>query len=63
MQKLQTVAVIVAVLALLGIVGRMDADDAQLDADHYCEMVKAGHWPDYQGTYRTQCRRPSGGPR
>lgn len=63
MQKLQTVAAIVAVLVLLGIVGRMDADDAQADADNYCEMVKAGHWPDYQGTYRTQCRRPSGGPR
>ena len=36
---------------------------AQADADNYCEMVKAGHWPDYQGTYRTQCRRPSGGQR
>lgn len=63
MQKLQTVAALVAVLVLLGIVGKMDADDAQLEADYYCDMVKAGHWPDYQGTYRTQCRRPSGGPR
>lgn len=51
------------VVLALGIVGRMDADDAQLEADHYCEMVKAGHWPDYQGTYRTQCRRPIDGQR
>lgn len=63
MQKLKTVAALVVVLVLLGIVGAMDAEDAQLDADNYCEMVKAGYWPDYQGTYRTQCRRPIDGQR
>ena len=63
MQKLQTVAALAVVLVLLGIVGTMDAEDAQRDADNYCEMVKAGYWPDYQGTYRTQCRKPSGGQR
>lgn len=63
MQKLKTAAALVVVLVLLGIVGAMDAEDAQRDADNYCEMVKAGHWPDYQGTYRTQCRRPIDGQR
>lgn len=61
--KWQHVAAAIIWVMMLGIVGRMDAEDAQLDVDHYCEMVKAGHWPDYQGTYRDQCRRPSGGPR
>lgn len=55
-------AALAAVLAL-GIVGRMDADDAQLEADHYCEMVKAGHWPDYKGIYRRQCQQPNGAQR
>lgn len=51
------------VVLALGIVGRMDADSAQADVNHYCEMVKAGHWPDYQGTYRSECRRPKSDPR
>lgn len=30
----------------------MDYEDAQAEEVNYCEMVKAGHWPDYRGTYR-----------
>lgn len=60
---MKTTSLILILIALLGIVGEMDATDAQLDADHYCEMVKAGHWPDYQGTYRRECLRPSPAPR
>lgn len=45
-------------LALFGIVGELDLQAAEADQAHYCEMVKAGHWPDYQGTYRNECRPP-----
>lgn len=53
----------IVLLMLYALVSFMDWEDTQADQAHYCEMVKAGHWPDYQGTYRTQCRRPSGGQR
>lgn len=36
----------------------MDYEDAQAEEANYCEMVKAGHWPDYRGTYRAECRSP-----
>ena len=45
-------------LALFGIVGELDLQAVEADQAHYCEMVKAGHWPDYQGTYRSECRPP-----
>lgn len=45
-------------LALFGIVGKLDMQAAEADLAHYCEMVKAGHWPDYSGTYRNECRPP-----
>ena len=60
---MKTGALLLALLGLFGLAGAMDYEDQQAEQAHYCEMVKAGHWPDYQGTYRTQCRRPSGGPR
>lgn len=55
-QFLQTVAALAFVLILFGIVGGMDAEDAEASAEHYCQMVKDGVWPDYQGTYRQECR-------
>ena len=33
---------------LMLIVGRMDYQDAEREHAHYCEMVQAGHWPDYK---------------
>lgn len=37
----------VALLLLLGIVGRMDVEDEIRSAVFYCDMVEGGHWPDY----------------
>lgn len=39
---------LVIVLAL-GVVGNMDYEDALMEEDHYCEMVKTGAWPPYKG--------------
>lgn len=50
-------AVIVAFLLLLfGIVGHFDAEDEEAQAVLYCENVKAGIWPDYEGTYKKYCK-------
>lgn len=47
---------LVLVLVLLGVVGAMDAEDAEKQEQLYCDMVAAGHWPDYQQNYRQICR-------
>ena len=60
---MKTTAVLLAVLGLFGLVGAMDYEDAQAEEANYCEMVKAGHWPDYRGTYRAECRPPKSVPR
>lgn len=37
-------------IALAGIAGRMDMEDEIRQAMVYCDMVEAGHWPDYDQT-------------
>ena len=34
----------------LGMVGRADFNDEIREAVYYCDMVEAGHWPNYDGT-------------
>lgn len=58
MTKTQSTIALLVILALFGLVGQMDYDDAVDQQAQYCEMVKAGHWPDYRGTYRAECRPP-----
>ena len=58
MTKTQSTIALLVILALFGLVGQMDYDDAVDQQAQYCAMVKAGHWPDYQGTYRNECRPP-----
>ena len=55
---MKTTVVLLALLGLFGLAGAMDYEDQQAQAALYCDMVKAGHWPDYQGTYRSECRPP-----
>ncbi len=45
MKKILSVCV---VLCLLGIVGSMDYEDEVDVVQHYCQMVKDGHWPNYE---------------
>lgn len=44
-----------AVVVVIGIVGNMDYEDAVREQLSYCDNVKAGVWPDYDGTYKTEC--------
>ncbi len=56
---MKMIAVLLALLGLFGLAGAMDYEDQQAEQEHYCEMVKAGYWPDFNGTYRDECLRPS----
>ena len=55
MSRYRVAAIAAALVLLMGLVGRMDYEDQQADQAHYCEMVKAGFWPDFNGTYRDEC--------
>lgn len=35
-------------LFIIGFVGSMDYEDEVIAAQHYCQMVKDGHWPNYE---------------
>lgn len=59
MSKAKGILTALALLALFGLVGQMDYDDAVDQQAQYCAMVKAGDWSDYQGTYRAECLPPN----
>ena len=63
MSRIQATLALVGVFLLMGLMGRMDYEDAKAEEANYCEMVKAGFWPDFNGTYRDECQRPKSGPR
>ena len=43
---MKTTVVLLALLGLFGLAGAMDYEDQQAEQEHYCDMVKAGYWPD-----------------
>lgn len=49
---MKTTVVLLALLGLFGFAGAMDCEDQQAEQERYCEMVEAGIWPDFNGTYR-----------
>ena len=57
-----TIVAVLAIVAALGLVGTMDAEDAEAQAALYCDNVKSGLWPDYEGTYVSDCE-PTHGPK
>lgn len=44
-----------AIVAAVLTAGEMDYQDARAEQAHYCDMVQAGHWPDYNRTARDHC--------
>ncbi|QZI91253.1 hypothetical protein PODOV050v2_p0024 [Vibrio phage 66E30.1] len=42
------VLAVIAAVALFGLVGQMDYEDAVNQEAHYCDMVEAGNWPAYR---------------
>jgi hypothetical protein len=49
------IALAFLVCTLLGIVGSMDARDAEAAQDEYCDMVASGSWPDFNKNYGAMC--------
>lgn len=42
-------------LAIFGLVGAMDYADEIAERQLYCDMVAAGHWPDYREIADDEC--------
>ncbi len=59
-RKLTTIVAVLAVIAAFGFVGNMDYEDEQAQAALYCDNVKSGVWPDYEGTYVSECEKTHG---
>lgn len=49
------ICIFAAVIIAFGIVGHCDYEDEQDAEALYCDNVKAGIWPDYEGTYKKSC--------
>lgn len=47
---------LLTMLILLGVAGRMDQDEAEMQAGAYCAMVHDGTWPDWRGDYAARCK-------
>jgi len=55
MGRLAYILVGAAFIVGLGMVGRADFNDEIREAVYYCDMVEAGHWPDYDPA--TNCEK------
>jgi len=53
--KIKLSFALLALLLLMGVVGRMDYEDAKLEEIAYCHNVKNGVWPDYENIYKEIC--------
>lgn len=47
--------VVVYVIALFSIAADADMQEQQRIQAEYCDMVAAGHWPDYKGNAALAC--------
>ena len=61
--KAKTVLIGIAIGLALGVVGSMDYEDAKAEEALYCNNVKSGIWPDYEGTYAKVCEAEYGKPK
>jgi len=48
-------AVVAFFMAIVGLVGSIDYADEVAEEMLYCEMVGAGHWPDYRSVGPEYC--------
>jgi len=48
MQVIKTIGAVIFVVMAFGIVGHMDYEDAIAQDQHYCDMVREGHWPNFK---------------
>jgi len=59
MRKLAYLSIILSAwaigLAIVGLVGSIDYSEELAEEMLYCEMVEAGHWPDYKEHGHAYC--------
>lgn len=48
-------ALLLFVMAVMGIVGNGDLEEAERAQAEYCENVASEVWPDYRGIYAEVC--------
>ena len=48
MSMIKAIGTAFFVIIAFGIVGQMDYEDAIKEEQHYCDMVREGHWPKYK---------------
>lgn len=44
------------ILGLMFVIGSQDYKDELQQQSEYCKNVKSGVWPDYQGTFKKECK-------
>lgn len=52
-----TIAVTAILAAVFLYFAQVDLEAARADSEHYCQMVKAGRWPDYEKRFDTDCAK------
>ena len=52
--------VALTLFTVVAIVGSMDYEDAKTQQALYCDNVKSGVWPAYEGTYVSECEKEHG---
>lgn len=50
MNPFAIVAALIIFIFVLGLIGSEDMKEEKAQIEHYCEMVQAGAWPDYDKT-------------
>lgn len=50
-----TAAILFFMFCIICAVSSSDYDDQAAQQYEYCEMVKGGFWPDYEGTFSRDC--------
>lgn len=48
--------IIVAIVFVIGIVGRLDSEDQAQELAIYCDNVSQNIWPDYKNIYKSACK-------
>lgn len=48
--KILAAGMVALFVVAFGVVGGEDYRDTVREAVNYCDMVRAGYWPDYEGT-------------
>lgn len=48
MSVIKAIGMWLLLLAAFAIVNQMDYEDAIKEEQHYCDMVREGHWPAYK---------------